>query len=575
MKNLLVAINAKYAHSSLAIRYLKKYNEKAPWAPELLEFTINQHEDDIIRTLMTHECQVITFSCYIWNYEMVLRICRDLKTINPSLKILLGGPEVSYGGQAILEAHPFIDVIMEGEGEVTYGCVCKALFDNQDLGQVAGIVYRGTEIVATGQRPPMANLDAIPFPYDDFIGLEHKKLYYESSRGCPFTCQYCLSSTTGKVRYFTLDRVKKDLLVFLNHGVPQVKFVDRTFNADPKRALDMMIFIQEHDKGITNFHFEVVASLLDQATMDFLKTCRKGLFQFEIGVQTTHPETMVAIKRNINFDTLSEKVRTLLTYDNIHLHLDLIAGLPYEDYETFLNSFEDVYSLRPQMLQLGFLKLLKGSGLRRNKDMYGYVYSNYAPYEIYYNAYISYQDLSSLKDLEEMVETYYNNTRFRHSLDMIISHFYTRAVDFYLALASYFRDKGHFDQPLKTSYMYEVLLNFYKEVHAKDVEGFKSVLQYDYYLNFKKPLALFNDATDKVLKNKCYDLLKDKVIFTDQDLQPRAWLKRLNFIVFKHDVFEMIASGYKKQEAKPLVLAFDYESKECLAKDYNITKHFA
>lgn len=574
MKNLLVAINAKYAHSSLAIRYIKKYHESASWAPELLEFTINQHEDDILREIMTYNSDVITFSCYIWNYEMILRICKDLKTINPDLKILLGGPEVSYGGNEILETYEFIDVVMTGEGEVTYGELCDALYNDKDLSHVKGIVFRDNEIITTQAQIPIDPLDEIPFPYDDFVGLEFRKLYYESSRGCPFNCQYCLSSTTGSVRFFSLERVKKDLQFFLEHNVPQVKFVDRTFNADPKRALEMMKFIAENDNQITNFHFEIVASLLNDETLAFLKTCRSGLFQFEIGVQTTHDETMVAIKRNINFVTLSNIVKTLSTYKNIHLHLDLIAGLPYEGFETFLNSFEDVYQLKPEMLQLGFLKLLKGSGLRRNKNQYGYVFSNYAPYEIFYNNYICYEELSDLKDLEEMVETYFNNFRFRNSLDMIIKLHYTRAVDFYLELSKYFRSKGHFDQPLKSSLMYEILLNFYKERYGNDVVGFKTMLQYDYYLNFKKPLPLFDDGSGKAFKNKCYDLLKEKVIFSDEDLQPKLWLKRLAFINFERDVYEMIESDFEYSNEKKIIIAFDYESKHEIAKEYNVTRYF-
>jgi len=575
MKNLLVAINAKYSHSSLAIRYIKKYHENKPYAPDLVEYTINQHEDDIIRDLMTYPVDVMAFSCYIWNYEMILRICRDLKTIRPDLKILLGGPEVSYDAGQILRDHAYIDVVMYGEGERTYGQVCLALMGQIQWAAVKGIAYRSDQVQVNLPQEKIEDLDEIPFPYDDFIGLEHRKLYYESSRGCPYQCQYCLSSTTGRVRYFSVDRVKSDLQVFIDHKVPQVKFVDRTFNADPKRALDIMTFIHERDNGVTNFHFEIVASLLTEETMVFLEGCRPGLFQFEIGVQTTHPETMTAIKRNIDFDKLADKVKRLSSFNNIHLHLDLIAGLPYEDYDTFLRSFEDVYKLKPEMLQLGFLKLLKGSGLRLNQDQYGYVYSNYAPYEIFYNKYIDYEGLSRLKDIEEMLEAYYNNNRFRNSLDMMISLHYDRAVDFYEKLSVYFRQEGHFDQPLKAAYLYEILLNFYKENHGDDVEGFHSMLQYDYYLNFKKPLPIFYDGSDKGFKNRCYDLLRDKLIFNHEDLSPKQWLKRLAFVVFKKDVIKMIAGGYQPVEDGQRVIAFDYQAASGQVENYDVSEYFA
>ena len=364
------------------------------------------------------------------------------------------------------------------------------------------------------------------------------------------------------------------MLFFLERNVVQVKFVDRTFNADPRRALEILTFIHKNDTGITNFHFEIVASLLDESTMTFLENVRPGLFQFEIGVQTTHDETMVAIDRNINFVTLSDRVKRLSSYKNIHLHLDLIAGLPFESFDIFLNSFEEVYQLKPEMLQLGFLKVLKGSGLRINKEKYGYVFSNYAPYEIFYNAYISYEELSVLKDVEEMVETYFNNFRFRNSLAMIITRHYNRAVDFYLDLGRYFREKGYFDQPLKASFMYEVLLAFYVEKFNEDKEGFTAILKYDYYLNFKKPLPLFEDENDKNFKNICYDLLKEKRIFSEEDLSPKLWLKRLAFVKFDRNIYDMIKSGFKKTEKEHMVVAFDYETKKENPTDYNVTHHF-
>jgi radical SAM superfamily enzyme YgiQ (UPF0313 family) len=577
MNNLLIAINAKYSHTSLAVRYLKACSKDEVWSPKVLEYTINQHEDDIIRNIMTYDPDLVTFSCYIWNYEMILRICKDLRMINPSIKILLGGPEVSYDSLEILKAHDQIDVIMIGEGEDSYCELCEYIYKKKDLSQVKGIVYKDQGFLKTPDRPLIGSLDLIPFPYESLEGLEHKKLYYESSRGCPYNCQYCLSSTTGRVRFFSLERVKEDMMFFLKQDVLQVKFVDRTFNANPKRALEIMKFIKKNDNQKTNFHFEIVASLLDDETMVFLETVRPGLFQFEIGVQTTYDKTMAAIERNISFEVLSEKVRALSSNKNVHIHLDLIAGLPFETYDIFLSSFEAVYRLKPEMLQLGFLKLLKGSGLRINKELYGYVFSNYAPYEIYYNKYISYKALNTLKDLEAVVELFYNNGRFNNALEMMIEKHYQRAVDFYLDLANYYRKNGYFDQPHKVSYLYEILMDFYRDSCSKEVQVFKEVLKYDYYLNFSKEIALWGDLKDKTFKNTCYDLLKEKTIFFEEDLSPKEWLKRLTFVMFDMDVIKFLESHFEELYKNNTILVFDHKKKDGIsntALSYNVTRHF-
>ena len=577
MNNLLVAINAKYSHTSLAVRYLMVASKNETWSPKVLEYTINQHEDDMIRNIMSYEPLVISFSCYIWNYEMVLRICKDIKTINPNIKILLGGPEVSYDAMAILKAYDFIDVIMIGEGEATYRDLCNHLFNGKDLKSVKGIVYRNEGLFKTPDRKPIASLDEILFPYESLEGLDHKKLYYESSRGCPYRCQYCLSSTTGKVRFFSLERVKEDMLYFLKHDVIQVKFVDRTFNADPKRALEIMKFIEKHDNHKTNFHFEIVASLLDDQTILFLEKVRPGLFQFEIGVQTTHEQTMAAIQRNISFDLLSQKVKLLLKNKNVHIHLDLIAGLPYESYDVFLNSFESVYQLKPHMLQLGFLKLLKGSGLRINQSLYGYVFSNFAPYEIFYNNYISYKELNHLKDIEGVLELFYNSGRFKNSLEMIITSHYKRGVDFYIDLADFYRQKGYFDQPHKVTFLYEILIDFYKTYCSQDVFYFREVLKFDYFLNYSKEIPLWGNLKDKNFKNTCYDLLKDNILSFDEDLSPKDWLKRLTFVKFNVDVINFIKDRFEGVYKENTILVFDHKKGNDLsdvAESYNVTKHF-
>ncbi|MBN2796250.1 MAG: DUF4080 domain-containing protein [Clostridia bacterium] len=573
MKYLLTTLNAKFSHSSLAIRYLKKYCEGHAFEPEIMEFTINQHVDDIVRQIMMHHYDVVIFSSYIWNYEMSLKIAEDLKTINPEIKIVFGGPEVSYDPINLLEQHHFIDIIMFGEGERTYFELMSALDENKSLEAIKGIAYRGNQIVQNEKRALIDDLDEVPFPYSDLSDLEHRKIYYESSRGCPFNCQYCLSSTTGRVRFFSLERVKQDLKFFIDEKVDQVKFVDRTFNANPKRALEIMRFLHENDNQKTNFHFEIVASLLNDETIEFLKKVRIGLFQFEIGVQTTNHDTMIAIKRNIDFNQLSEAVIKLSDNKNIHLHLDLIAGLPYEPFQVFLNSFERVMALKPEKLQLGFLKLLKGSGLRVNANAYGYVFSKQAPYEIFYNHYISYDELITLKFVEEIVEIYYNSKRFKYALDMIIEKHYNRAVDFYLEFSKYWLRNDLFEKPHKISELYQTLMNFYLEKAFDKLDVFKEVLMYDYYENHPKLTDVFEFYPDKNFNNLCYSFLKDHNTM-DETLSPKQWLKRSRFIVFKINILDYILSNYEREQWTTTVIMFDYEGSNKIfnrAVAYNVT----
>lgn len=555
MKNLLVTLNSKYSHSSLAIRYLSQYVKNERYFPTIKEYTINQHVDDIVRDIFRNDYDMITWSCYIWNYEMILKIAADIKIINPNIVMVFGGPEVSYDPKAILEKYDFIDYIIAGEGERSYQALCDYIYHNQgQLNDMPGITYREEQVFTNSQRDLIENLDEVPFPYESLEGLEFKKLYYESSRGCPYNCQYCLSSTTGRVRYFSLERVKKDLLFFIDRNVEQVKFVDRTFNANPKRALDIFKFLAEHDNKKTNFHFEIVASLLNEETLSFLKTVRVGLFQFEIGVQSTNEETMIAIKRNVSFAGIAKSVQEISAFKNIHLHLDLIAGLPYEDFETFLGSFEDVYALKPEKLQLGFLKLLKGSGLRLNAKEHGYKFSQQAPYEIFLNDYISFKELMTLKYIEEIVDMYYNSNRFVNCLDMIIKKYYNRAVDFYLAFSKYWLDQGLFDQPHKLVRQYEILFEFCKAEEIPTLSLIQQVMRHDYYLsNAKSPSGFLDTAVDKDFQNTGYHYLKSK-----GEKSVKQWMKHVKFVAYEYDIIRYLESNYDVLNRCDLVLMYDY-----------------
>ncbi len=558
MKNLLATLNSKFTHSAISIRYLREFTRDKEYMPEIKEYTINEYIPDIIRDILKVDYDIICFSCYIWNIDMTLKIAEDIKRIYPNIIMILGGPEVSYGSDDIMKKHPFIDYIIEGEGELTYKELMEYLYyHNRDIRDIDGITYRLDKVYKNKKREYIKNLDIVPFPYETLEGLEHKKLYYESSRGCPYSCKYCLSSTTGRVRFFSLERVKKDLLFFIQRKVPQVKFVDRTFNTDRKRALDIFKFLHEHDNQITNFHFEIVGSLLDDETIEFLSTVRKGLFQFEIGVQSTNTDTISAISRHLDFKIIAEKTVKVASFNNIHLHLDLIAGLPYENYESFLNSFEEVYRLRPEQLQLGFLKLLKGSALRLEEDKYDYRYSSRAPYEIFSNKFISYKEITKLKYFEETLETYYNSNRFQNSIEMILKN-YDKAYKFYLELSEYFLENDLYVSH-KLIRLYEILIEFYqfKEFDYSDL--FYEVVKHDYFIkNKKKTSHIFNEKDDKHFKNKCYDYLKPLVE------RPKERLREVNFVQFEYDILKYIESDYNEAISGEYTIFYDYAVEDIL-----------
>ena len=389
MKILLTSLNAKFIHSNLAIRYLKGYCEAYSSADVAIrEFTINDQIEKILASIYLEEPDVIGFSCYIWNIEETLKLASSIKQVIPRCKIILGGPEVSYDSREFMAKFPYIDFIMYGEGEETFRHFVETLENRSDFSSVNGLVYRdGGRVIQNPPRSNMEDLDIIPFPYrDGLLGLENKIVYYETSRGCPFNCQYCLSSTIDGVRYFSLERVLDEIDFFIDRKVPQVKLVDRTFNCHPKRAKAIIEHIIRRE-GNTNFHFEIAAHIMDRDMLELLRKAPPGLFQLEIGVQSTNEHTLDSIQRKTDIGKIYQVVEKLHTPRNIHIHLDLIAGLPYEDYDSFADSFDDVYSMQPDNLQLGFLKLLKGSSIRQEASEHGYRYTTYAPYEVLGNKY--------------------------------------------------------------------------------------------------------------------------------------------------------------------------------------------
>lgn len=486
MKTVLVGINAKYIHSNLAIRCLKEYaSQHFGVEMELQEFTINQRPEEILAELFRLQPEVVGFSCYIWNYELVKRLAAELKKVLPQVFVFLGGPEVSFHPAEVLQTTK-ADLVLMGEGEKSCAMLVQALEQKGDLSAVPGAAFWKEGEIALTPAPEPISMDDIPFVYtaDSLTGLQHRILYYESTRGCPFRCQYCLSGDGSRVRFTSLPRVFRHLDFFLKNRVRQVKFVDRTFNCDKNYAMAIWQYLKEQDNGYTNFHFEIAAELLDESMLDFLSTVRKGYFQFEIGVQSTNPLTLEHIQRRTDLSLLRRIVGRLKAGGNIHLHLDLIIGLPYEDYQSFGQSFDHVYSLGPDQLQVGFLKLLRGSGLYGNRKKYGIVSSDWAPYEVLSTPWLPYGDLLRLKALEEMVEVYYNSNRFQKLLGYLTG-FFPSSFRFFEALAAYYITQGLHQRSHSNLEYYTILHDFSKELPGWEDERFQWLAKFDLYSHEK------------------------------------------------------------------------------------------
>ncbi|MDK2918059.1 MAG: hypothetical protein PWQ37_792 [Candidatus Petromonas sp.] len=579
MKTLLTTLNSKYIHSSLAIRYLKSFVEKDFSEIYIEEYTVNNDLDYILGEIYKGDYDIVCFACYIWNIAETLEIVKNLKKVNKDVRIVLGGPEVSYGPKEILNRHKYIDYIVYGEGEVTFKELLNFLIKERGkIDEIKGLAYRqGENIYINESRAPIEKLDHIPFPYEDFKELENRIVYYESSRGCPFNCQYCLSSTIKGVRYFSLDRVKNDLKKFVDANVKQVKFVDRTFNASKKHCLEVMKYLKDIDNGRINFHFEITAGLLDEEILDFLKDIREGLFQFEIGVQSTNEDTIKEIRRNADFDKISHVCKKLATFGNIHLHLDLIAGLPLEDYRTFLNSFNEVYNLKPDKLQLGFLKLLKGSGIRMNEQKYGYIYKDNPPYEVLENDFISYGEILRLKYIEEMVELYYNSHNFDFSVEFIINNYFESPSKFYENLSIYWENNGYHHFSHKRDTLYEILLGFYIYNGFKGVEVFKELLKFDYLRNKRGNLPKFLESIEIVdFKNRCHVFLQnegnvERFLPKYKGKAAKKIIKSIHFEAFKYDVLSLKDIKSVREYRDITVILFDYNVDN---KDFGRSKYY-
>ncbi len=523
MRILLTAINAKYIHSNLAVYSLKAAAGELSSHVELAEFTINHRTEEILRDLYCREPDVLLFSCYIWNVEQVKELVRECAKVMPQVPVWLGGPEVSYNAVSLLREYPELTGILTGEGEESFRLLVEAYVNQSPdkgvgsaaLEEIPGAVFYAFQKQEAGEgfytirrNPPGAplNLNQLSFPYQDTSDFENRIVYYESGRGCPFSCSYCLSSVDKSVRLRELPRVKKELQFFLDRNVPQIKFVDRTFNCNRTHALEIWKYLLDHDNGITNFHFEIGADLLDEEELSLLAQMRPGQVQLEIGIQSANPRTLAAVNRRMDLQRVKENVERIRQSGNIHLHLDLIAGLPYEDYKSFAFSFNEAFAMRPEQLQLGFLKLLKGTQMQQKAEEYGMVFHDKPPYEILYSNWLSFPDILKLKGIEEMVEIYYNSLQFRYTLEKLIPLFPTPFAFF--EELSEDRGMGRTDERKHSRLQrYELLLDFICRRFPGQEKVFREALTVDLYLrenrksrpDFAPPQEAFRETIRELL----------------------------------------------------------------------------
>lgn len=545
MKILLAACNAKYIHSNLAVYDLQAYASDYADHIVLKEYTINQQKDDIMRDIYLEHPDVVCVSCYIWNLSFVKELMADLIKILPGADFWAGGPEVSYDAEKFLTENSEFKGVMVGEGEETFKELAGYYVEKnpQNLKDMTGICYRdGDQIIHNGWRQIM-DLSSIPFIYKDLSEFKNRIIYYESSRGCPFSCSYCLSSIDKKLRFRDTETVKKELQFFIDNKVPQVKFVDRTFNCKHDHAMAIWKYINEHDNGVTNFHFEISADLLREEELQEMSTMRPGLIQLEIGVQSTNPDTIKAIHRTMDFEKLKGIVDRIHSFGNIHQHLDLIAGLPYEDYDSFRHSFNDVYALKPQQLQLGFLKVLKGSHMMEMCREYGIVYKTQEPYEVLSTKWLDYDHVLKLKTVENMVEVYYNSGQFQNTLEYL-EKFFPDAFSIYERLGSFYMEKGYGDVSHTRMRRYEILLEFLEDVPEISMDQVKDQMVYDLYLreNLKSRPGFARDQ---------------------KPFERQVWDFRKREKVAKNAHVEVFADGK--------VLLFDYADRDPLTNNAHVT----
>ena len=582
MKFLLTAVNAKYIHSNPAIYSLRAYaGVTYEQHIELAEYTINHSLQSIPTGIYEKKPDVIGFSCYIWNIRMIEELLEELPKIMPRVPIWVGGPEVTYRAAEFLEQHPSVQGVMVGEGEATFLEVLRYYLEEPiSLSQIAGIVYRDEKGRIIQNEPrELTNLDRLPFLYHNLEPFTKRIIYYETGRGCPYRCSYFLSSIDKTVRLRSFSVVREELQFFLDHQVTQVKFVDRTFNCNRKHAMDIWQYLIEHDNGVTNFHFEIEADILSEEELALLAKARPGLFQMEIGVQTANPETLHEIRRTARLDRIEHAVAQLKRAGNIHVHLDLIAGLPFEDYESFGHSFDTVYAMEPEQLQLGFLKVLWGSYMQEKAKDYELKYLTTAPYEVLSTKWLSYGDVVRLKRVEEMVELYYNSNQFTTTLPLLEA-FFARPFAMYQALADFYEDNGYFVTTPSRIYRYQVLLDFILSIApGEHLAYFKEALTYDIYLrenaksrpDFAPDLQEYKNVITDFYREEAekHRFLPESSQYDARQLQRMTHLEVLQYPVFSKEKMAELKNGLWEKEESYFVL-FDYASRNPLTYEARV-----
>lgn len=568
---LLVGINSKYIHSNLAIHSIRAYSKEYAHVINIAEYTINQQLDEILQDIFVKKPDIIGFSCYIWNIEYVLSLVVEIKKIIPDTIIYLGGPEVSYRAYELINKYQQIKGIIIGEGEDIFYRIIKHHNGDYDISKIENIFYRDNEkVIYNEQLPKFLDMDELGFTYDI---NDNKIIYYESSRGCPFSCSYCLSSIDKRLRFKSIEVVKKELKIFLDNKVRQVKFIDRTFNCKKEHSIAIWQYILDNDNGITNFHFEISADLLSKEEIELLSKLRKGAVQLEIGIQTTNQVTVKEIRRTMDLEKVFGNILKVKANKNVHQHVDLIAGLPYEDYESFKKSFNQVYSLKAEQLQLGFLKVLHGSYMYENKDEYNLLYKDTPPYEVLSTRWLSYEEVISLKGIEEMVEIYYNSAQFANAIEYL-ERYFDSPFDMFFEISNHNKKTSLIGQKHSRIDRYNMLLEFalkkdFNGIISFDVELFKELLTYDVYLreNIKtRPEFAKDNSTYKRQTNTFYQKEEEQRLYLPhyKDYNGRQLSKMTHIEVFCYDVLEFEKNkdnkGYKVDK-KTTVALFDYKSK--------------
>lgn len=574
MRVLLIAVNAKYIHSNPAVYSLRAYAQAAlgdqpEVGIEIAEYTINQNTENILADIYRHRPDIAAFSCYIWNWNTIQELLPELPKLLPDTKLWLGGPEVSFHAEKILAQYTQLTGIMVGEGEETFTQLVR--FYHAPKGQLQDIPGL---VLPQGRTQPreLTDMSKLPFLYEDLGKFQNRIIYYESQRGCPFRCAYCLSAIDKSVRLRDIETVKKELQYFLDHKVSQVKFIDRTFNCNAAHALAIWRYLLENDNGVTNFHFEIAADLMTEEELEVLKQMRPGLIQLEIGVQSTNEQTLHAINRYMSLEHLRQVVDKIHSFHNIHQHLDLIAGLPYEDYDSFVTSFNDVYSMRPQQLQLGFLKVLKGSPIEEKAEEYGIVYNSRPPYEVLYSRWLPYDDVLRLKGIEEMVELYYNSCQFTHTLPVLEKEF-ASPFALYEALSQYYEEKGYYINTPARAYRYQVLLEFAQQKAPARSELYAQLLTFDMYLreNLKSRPAFAlcwqqgEEEKEQVRAFYRQEAQTPQYLTGYEGYQPQQLMKMTHIEYFTYPVWQQ--NMKMTQLSQKTAILFDYQKRDPLTYD--------